>query len=104
MKHIATSDAVRNADHYGNTALHLCVIHSQKEMYAHLLTLGVSEQTRNAIGDSCLLLAARTGNKDMLELILQRRLQVQWAYGPVTSYMLSLREVDTVQVLVLCCT
>jgi hypothetical protein len=76
----------------------MCVIHSQKEMYSHLVELGVCEKAQNLDGHSCLLLAAMEGNHSMLNFILMRQQTVAWSYGPVTSYIKCMREVDTVQV------
>jgi hypothetical protein len=86
------------ADFHGNTALHMCVMHTQTAMYDQLVSLGASEHLPNCRGMSPLLLAAEEGNSVMLEYIMRRSMQVAWAYGPVTSYLMCMREIDTVQV------
>ncbi|KXZ41393.1 hypothetical protein GPECTOR_497g455 [Gonium pectorale] len=85
-------------DQWGNTALHMCVYHDQPDMYDHLVEYcGASEHVQNNRSQTPLLLAASLGKVDMLQHIYNKRRRVAWAYGPVTSYSLSLREIDTVQ-------
>ncbi|GIL76046.1 hypothetical protein Vretimale_5686 [Volvox reticuliferus] len=85
-------------DQWGNTALHMCVYHDQPDMYDHLVEYcGASEHVQNNRSQTPLLLAASLGKVEMLQHIYNKRRRVAWAYGPVTSYSLSLREIDTVQ-------
>eukprot|EP00798_Chlamydomonas_sp_ICE-L_P014182 gene14182-20149_t len=72
-------------DTSGNSALHMCVYHEQQDMYDHLVEYcGASEHPS-------------FWKQDMFQHIYNRRRRVAWAYGPVTSYSLSLHEIDTVQ-------
>ncbi|KAL6745893.1 ankyrin repeat-containing domain protein, partial [Haematococcus lacustris] len=88
----------QDKDTLGNTALHLCVYHDQIEMYEHLVEYcGASEHVRNNRGQTPLLMAASLGRLSMFQHIYNRRRKVAWAYGPVTSYSLSLHEIDSVQ-------
>lgn len=88
----------------GNTALHMCVYHDQTDMYDHLVEYcGASEHVQNNRSQTPLLLAASLGKVEMLQHVYNKRRRVAWAYGPVTSYSLSLREIDTVQVGLLGC-
>lgn len=85
-------------DMHGNTALHMCVYHDQPDMYDHLVEYcGASEHVQNNNSQTPLLLAASIGKIAMLQHIYNKKRRVAWAYGPVTSYSLSLREIDTVQ-------
>uniref|UniRef100_A0A7S0RFC8 Ion transport domain-containing protein n=1 Tax=Chlamydomonas leiostraca TaxID=1034604 RepID=A0A7S0RFC8_9CHLO len=85
-------------DTYGNTALHLCVCHDQLDMYDHLVEYcGALEHVRNNRGMTPLLLAASLGKLEFFQHIYNKRRRVAWAYGPVTSYSLSLHEIDSVQ-------
>ncbi|GFR48585.1 hypothetical protein Agub_g10488 [Astrephomene gubernaculifera] len=85
-------------DQWGNTALHMCVTHDQPDMYDHLVEYcGASEHVQNNRSQTPLLLAASLGKVEMLQHIYNKRRRVAWAYGPVTSYSLSLREIDTTQ-------
>ncbi|MEW5311092.1 MAG: hypothetical protein WDW38_002835 [Sanguina aurantia] len=85
-------------DARGNTALHMCVHHDQIQMYDHLVEFcGADEHIRNNRSQTPLLLAAYLGKMAMFQHIYNKRRQVAWRYGPVTSYTLSLHEVDTVQ-------
>mmetsp|Transcript_1453 Transcript_1453/g.3191 ORF Transcript_1453/g.3191 Transcript_1453/m.3191 type:complete len:1024 (-) Transcript_1453:1638-4709(-) len=85
-------------DTFGNTALHMCVYHDQADMYDHLVEYcGASEHVRNNRGQTPLLLAASLGKVEIFQHIYNKRRKVAWAYGPVTSYSLSLHEIDTVQ-------
>lgn len=53
-------------DMYGNTALHLCVVHDQIDMYDHLVEYcGASEHVRNNRGQTPLLLAASLGKLEV---------------------------------------
>eukprot|EP00201_Polytomella_parva_P020198 CAMPEP_0175043104 /NCGR_PEP_ID=MMETSP0052_2-20121109/2973_1 /TAXON_ID=51329 ORGANISM="Polytomella parva, Strain SAG 63-3" /NCGR_SAMPLE_ID=MMETSP0052_2 /ASSEMBLY_ACC=CAM_ASM_000194 /LENGTH=456 /DNA_ID=CAMNT_0016306069 /DNA_START=224 /DNA_END=1591 /DNA_ORIENTATION=- len=84
-------------DSNGNTALHMCVLHDQMEMYDHLLECcGASELVENSHSQTPLMLAAARGKLEMFQHIISRRRRIAWAYGPVTSYSLSLRELDSV--------
>ncbi|GAX79471.1 hypothetical protein CEUSTIGMA_g6912.t1 [Chlamydomonas eustigma] len=83
-------------DTEGNTALHMCIYHDQNDMYDHLVEYcGASENVRNNRGQTPMLLAASLGKVEMFQHIYNRRRHIAWAYGPVTSYSLSLHEIDT---------
>eukprot|EP00798_Chlamydomonas_sp_ICE-L_P026129 gene26129-11847_t len=85
-------------DASGNTALHMCVHHDQIDMFDHLVEYcGASEHVCNNRGQTPLLLAASLGKQEIFQHIYNKRRKVAWAYGPVTSYSLSLHEIDTVQ-------
>ncbi|WIA39861.1 hypothetical protein OEZ86_013308 [Tetradesmus obliquus] len=87
-----------DCDEFGNTALHMCVIHDQADMYDFLVDYcAASEAVRNHGGLTPLCLAAQLGKADMLQHIYSRRRRAFYSFGKVTSYSLSLREIDTVQ-------
>lgn len=88
----------QDCDMYGNAALHLAVYHDQLDMYDHLIEYcGAAEHARNNRGATPLLLACSMGKLEIFQHIYNKRRKVAWAYGPVTSYSLSLHEIDTVQ-------
>lgn len=87
-----------DSDVHGNTALHMCVFHDQREMYDYLVEYcGARENVRNAHGLTPLTLAAHLGRTDMLQHIYNRRRRAFYTFGNTTSYSLGLREIDTVQ-------
>ncbi|KAF6258835.1 hypothetical protein COO60DRAFT_1074230 [Scenedesmus sp. NREL 46B-D3] len=87
-----------DCDEFGNTALHMCVIHDQAGMYDFLVDYcAASEAVRSQGGLTPLCLAAQLGKADMLQHVYSRRRRAFYSFGKVTSYSLSLREIDTVQ-------
>lgn len=85
-------------DSYGNTALHMTVIHRQCDMYDFLVDYcGALEREPNNEGLTPLVLAAHLDCKEMFQHIYGRRKRLTWRYPPIASYILSLREIDTVQ-------
>mmetsp|Transcript_6305 Transcript_6305/g.19137 ORF Transcript_6305/g.19137 Transcript_6305/m.19137 type:complete len:700 (-) Transcript_6305:222-2321(-) len=103
LQHGAELTAV---DSFGNTILHLMVIHGLSGMYTficeHPLFIklnaerpGALESTPNQEGLTPLTLAAKLGNTDMFTFLLERRRTVQWTYGPVSCMLLPLDEFDT---------
>eukprot|EP00879_Flechtneria_rotunda_P024448 GHRR01025918.1.p1 GENE.GHRR01025918.1~~GHRR01025918.1.p1 ORF type:complete len:377 (+),score=86.35 GHRR01025918.1:244-1374(+) len=85
-------------DVFGNTALHMCVIHNQADMYDFLVEYcAASDEVRNHAGLTPLVLAAQLGKVEMLQHIYNRRRRAFYSFGKVTSYSLALHEIDTVQ-------
>ena len=72
-------------DAHGNTALHMCVYHDQKDMYDFLIDYcGASERVRNHAGLTALVLAATIGKEDMFQHIYNRRRRAFYAFGKVS--------------------
>ncbi|XP_068126863.1 transient receptor potential cation channel subfamily V member 3-like isoform X4 [Hyperolius riggenbachi] len=104
-------------DSAGNTVLHALVTTAEEsevqnkfliDMYEKI-TRGCNhklEDIRNNDGFSPMQLAAKTGKLEVLKYILSREIKegenrvlsrrfTDWAYGPVSSYLYDLRDVDT---------
>jgi Ankyrin repeats (3 copies) len=107
LEHGADITAV---DSFGNTLLHLLVIHCLSDMYTYVCERAfASAEQRQALeaqpngeGLTPLTLAAKLGNVDMFTLLLERRKTVQWTYGPVSCMLLPLDEFGWL-LRVLCC-
>lgn len=88
-------------DSYGNSCLHMAVIHNKPDMYAMLCERWRDpwnlEHLENSDGLTPLLFAARFGHADMFNYLLGRIVVTEWAYGPVTCQRVPLRDVDTKQ-------
>lgn len=73
-----------DCDVFGNTALHLCVIHSQPDMYDFLVDYcAASDSVRNHQGLTPLVLAAHLGRGDMLQHLYNRRRRAIYSFGKV---------------------
>jgi hypothetical protein len=73
-----------DCDEFGNTALHMCVIHDQADMYDFLVDYcAASEAVRNHGGLTPLCLAAQIGKADMLQHIYNRRRRAFYSFGKV---------------------
>eukprot|EP01119_Soliformovum_irregulare_P025981 TRINITY_DN9770_c0_g1_i2.p1 TRINITY_DN9770_c0_g1~~TRINITY_DN9770_c0_g1_i2.p1 ORF type:complete len:522 (-),score=121.86 TRINITY_DN9770_c0_g1_i2:288-1853(-) len=89
-------------DSQGNTILHMMVYHQLTNMYDYL-----SEKAKelrpevdlslvvNKKGLTPLTLAAKKGNAEMFAQLLERRKQIQWAYGPISYNLYPLEELDS---------
>jgi len=83
-------------DSYGNTALHMCVIHGRKRMFDLLVDeLAADQDIKNSQGYTPYMLAARLGNVQMFSHIMERTKEINWKYGPVTSVLYPLSEIDS---------
>jgi ankyrin repeat protein len=77
-----------DCDEFGNTALHMCVIHDQADMYDFLVDYcAASEAVRNHGGLTPLCLAAQTGKSDMLQHVYNRRRRAFYSFGKVRRAM-----------------
>jgi ankyrin repeat protein len=73
-----------DCDEFGNTSLHMCVIHDQADMYDFLVDYcAASEAVRNHGGLTPLCLAAQIGKTDMLQHIYNRRRRAFYSFGKV---------------------
>lgn len=73
-------------DTYGNSALHMAVIHEQQEMYDFLVDMcGASVNVSNHAGLTPLVLAAQLGKMDMFKHITSRRRRTFYSFGRVSG-------------------
>eukprot|EP00117_Sycon_ciliatum_P016378 scpid40083/ scgid4107/ Transient receptor potential cation channel subfamily V member 6; Calcium transport protein 1; Epithelial calcium channel 2 len=91
-------------DSQGNNLLHLLVLQPDTDlacdMYNFISSLLLSEEQNleamtNKKGLTPLQLAAFQGNKQLFSLILESRKEIHWTFGPVTSSIYNLKELDT---------
>eukprot|EP00741_Cyanophora_paradoxa_P023384 tig00000254_g22590.t1 len=86
---------VNAADGHGNTALHMAVIHGRRTMYDFLVDRYKADPgRRNKMGLTPYLLSVQLGSVRMFSHITQRNKEVNWRFGPVTSYLFDLTELD----------
>ncbi|XP_060092931.1 transient receptor potential cation channel subfamily V member 6-like [Heteronotia binoei] len=93
-------------DSLGNTVLHVLVLQPNKasvcQMYNLFLCytkedeeLGALDSVPNNEGLTPFKLAGVEGNTVMFQHLMQRRKHVQWTYGPLTSILYDLTEIDS---------
>lgn len=87
-------------DTFGNTVLHLCVIHNKIDMFLHATLrkhkIRADTATRNNLGLTPLTLAARLGRKEMFHEILEHGSIEYWSYGRMTCSGYPLDGLDSV--------
>ncbi|KAL8202728.1 UNVERIFIED_CONTAM: Transient receptor putative cation channel subfamily V member 6, partial [Gekko kuhli] len=96
----------RVQDSLGNTVLHILVLQPNKasacQMYNLFLCytkehedLGALDSVPNNEGLTPFKLAGVEGNTMMFQHLMQRRKHVQWTYGPLSSTLYDLTEIDS---------
>jgi len=104
---VAEEDAIKkrvtkfvNArDTFGNTALHMAVLHNRKECVDWIMSTDEGKESLdiyNLDGLSPLTLAAREGNVEMFEYLLHNHMSEDvWTYGKVRMRKTDLTQVET---------
>jgi len=101
---VRSGASLRDQDSYGNTALHLAVLHDHPQMYDWLMEKAGHELLQkgepqfwdilNKERRTAFTLAAVHGKKRIFQHMLQTRTEVQWVYGPVKCMALPLDGID----------
>lgn len=82
-------------DSYGNTVMHLLVVHDAVDMFAYIQTRGGNMRIRNMDGLTPFTLSAKLGRKDLFVHQLEAKKQMVWSYATVTCVAYPLEELDT---------
>ncbi|XP_031553642.1 transient receptor potential cation channel subfamily V member 6-like isoform X2 [Actinia tenebrosa] len=87
-------------DSFGNTVLHLCVIHDKLEMYKHALhrkhKIRGDPNITNHAGLTPLALAAKFGRKSMFQPMLEFTGQEFWSFGYINCSAFPLEGLDSI--------
>ncbi|XP_007184752.2 transient receptor potential cation channel subfamily V member 6 isoform X1 [Balaenoptera acutorostrata] len=90
---------------FGNTVLHILVLQPNKTFACQMYNLLLSYDGRgdhlqsldlvpNHLGLTPFKLAGVEGNTTMFQNLMQKRKHIQWTYGPLTSTLYDLTEID----------
>ncbi|KAM5132691.1 transient receptor potential cation channel subfamily V member 6-like [Mantella aurantiaca] len=92
-------------DCWGNTVLHILVLQPNKSLSCQMFDLLLSQDQKskgkplheiaNREGLTPLKLAAVEGNVVMFQHLIQRKRKTQWTFGPVTTVLYDMAEMDT---------
>ncbi|XP_018409299.1 PREDICTED: transient receptor potential cation channel subfamily V member 6-like [Nanorana parkeri] len=92
-------------DCWGNTALHVLVLQPNKSLSCQMFDFLLSQdrephvkllhEIANRQGLTPLKLSAVEGNVVMFQHLIQRKRQTQWTFGPVTTVLYDMSELDT---------
>ncbi|OCT71177.1 transient receptor potential cation channel subfamily V member 6 isoform X2 [Xenopus laevis] len=92
-------------DCWGNTVLHILVLQPSKNLSCQMFDFILSQERRdteqplyqipNKQGLTPLKLAAAEGNITMFQHLVQKQRKAQWAFGPVTTMLYDVSEIDS---------
>ncbi|XP_064884973.1 transient receptor potential cation channel subfamily V member 5 isoform X3 [Columba livia] len=97
---------IRAQDYLGNTVLHILVLQPNKTFACHMYSLMLSydrnkdgpgslELIPNNEGLTPFKLAGVEGNTVMFQYLMQKRKHILWSFGPLTSVLYDLTEIDS---------
>ncbi|KAM4636469.1 transient receptor potential cation channel subfamily V member 6-like [Discoglossus pictus] len=95
---------IRAQDSYGNTVLHILALQPNKTFSCQMFDLIVSydeeeddalQRIPNHVGLTAFKLAAAEGNTVMFQHLVNKRKQIQWNFGPITSSLYDLTGIDS---------
>ncbi|CAE8705565.1 unnamed protein product [Polarella glacialis] len=88
----------RLQDTYGNTALHMAVLHRRKWEFDWLIQHAEADvRQKNILGFTAVSLAALCDNADMFGHVVSSLARVKWKFGRVTCSKLALHQIDTIR-------
>jgi hypothetical protein len=83
-------------DSYGNSALHMAVLHKRTEMFTWLRSNGADNTNKNCLGLTALSLAAALDDAVVFDHVLSDMYIIKWSFGPVTEFRLPLAQLETI--------
>ncbi|KAM4703301.1 transient receptor potential cation channel subfamily V member 6-like [Rhinophrynus dorsalis] len=106
VRHLIENGAnIRAQDSYGNTVLHILALQPNKTFSCQMFDLIVSydqeegdtdlQMVPNKMGLTAFKLAAAEGNTVMFQHLVQKRKQIQWRFGPISSTLYDLSGIDS---------
>ncbi|XP_072025763.1 transient receptor potential cation channel subfamily V member 5-like [Amphiura filiformis] len=86
-------------DSYGNTVVHMVIIHNQKHMMSHVINhskMPARYDIYNEAGLTPLELSYRLGRADLFATLLDLGSETQWRYGNVAAVVYPLPAIDSI--------
>ncbi len=70
-KHLNLGVNLKSKDENGNTALHIAIIHDQKDLFTYLVEKDINIEEKNINGNTVMHLAAIKGYTEIIKLLIQ---------------------------------